>query len=66
MILKKITKTIYGDIIMQNNKKNKTKMQILHEHLLSLGARELTFEEKKTEWYKKERQSIKKIYKITK
>jgi hypothetical protein len=36
----------------------KTEVERVHEYLLSIGAKEITAEEKKTEWYKKEMNTL--------
>lgn len=36
----------------------KTEAERIHEYLLSIGAKEITAEEKKTEWYKKEMSTL--------
>ena len=41
--------------------KKKSYMDTIHEYLLSEGAVELTDEDRKTDWYKKEIESIKNI-----
>lgn len=38
--------------MIKKAKHKKTEMEIIHEYLISEGARELTDEEKQTEWYK--------------
>jgi len=38
--------------MIKKQKKHKTEIDIIHEYLMSEGARELTKEEKKSDWYK--------------
>jgi len=44
-----------------NKPKKKSYMNLMHEYLISEGAVELTDEDRKTEWYKKEIAAIKNI-----
>ena len=36
----------------------KTEAELIREYLLKIGAREITPEERKTEWYKKEMETL--------
>ena len=38
--------------------KNKTEEELVYEYLMSIGAHEITEEERKTDWYKEEMDSI--------